>query len=86
MPSAFMRSFFSPFLGLFYDEERSREQVEKGSLERADSGDHSRSWRKDFQISTRTLKHPSYRVIAFTATQIPFIADRLSPELAGPLP
>ena len=30
-------------------------------------------------------KHPKYRVLAFTATQIPFIADRIYPrKLAGP--
>jgi predicted GTPase len=41
---------------------------------------------RDFHnFNTCFKKHPSYRVIAFTATQIPFIADRIyPPELAGP--
>src|SRR4030042_6084009 len=41
---------------------------------------------RDFHnFNTYFKKHPSYRVIAFTATQIPFIADRTyPPELAGP--
>ena len=40
---------------------------------------------RDFHnFNTYFKKHPSYRVIAFTATQIPFIADRTYPtELAG---
>lgn len=41
---------------------------------------------RDFHnFNTCFKEHPSYRVIAFTATQIPFIADRIyPPELAGP--
>ena len=41
---------------------------------------------RDFHnFNTCFRKHPSYRVIAFTATQIPSIADRIyPPELAGP--
>lgn len=41
---------------------------------------------RDFHnFNTYFKKHPSYRVVAFTATQIPFIADRTyPPELAGP--
>jgi len=41
---------------------------------------------RDFHnFNTYFKKHPSYRVMAFTATQIPFIADRTyPPELAGP--
>ncbi len=41
---------------------------------------------RDFHnFNTHFKKHPSYRVMAFTATQIPFIADRTyPPELTGP--
>ncbi len=41
---------------------------------------------RDFHnFNTYFRENPSYRVIAFTATQIPFIADRVyPPELAGP--
>ena len=41
---------------------------------------------RDFHnFNTIFRKRPSYRVVAFTATQIPFIADRIyPPELAGP--
>jgi len=41
---------------------------------------------RDFHnFNTYYKKHPAYRVMAFTATQIPFIADRTyPPELAGP--
>jgi predicted GTPase len=41
---------------------------------------------RDFHnFNTYFRKHPSYRVVAFTATQIPFIANRVyPPELAGP--
>ncbi len=41
---------------------------------------------RDFHnFNTYFRKHPSYHVMAFTATQIPFIADRrYPPELAGP--
>jgi predicted GTPase len=41
---------------------------------------------RDFHnFNTYFKKRPSYRVVAFTATQIPFIADRTyPPELAGP--
>jgi len=41
---------------------------------------------RDFHNFNTTFRgNPSYRVVAFTATQIPFIADRLyPPELAGP--
>src|SRR4030043_2330697 len=41
---------------------------------------------RDFHnFNTTFRKHSSYRVVAFTATQIPFIADRIyPPELAGP--
>jgi predicted GTPase len=41
---------------------------------------------RDFHnFNTYFRKHPSYRVIAFTATQIPYIADRIyPPQLAGP--
>ena len=41
---------------------------------------------RDFHnFNTYFKGHPSYRVMAFTATQIPFIADRTyPPELAGP--
>jgi len=41
---------------------------------------------RDFHnFNTFFRSHPSYRVVAFTATQIPFIADRIyPPELAGP--
>ena len=41
---------------------------------------------RDFHnFNTYFKNHPSYRVMAFTATQIPFIADRIyPPELAGP--
>jgi predicted GTPase len=41
---------------------------------------------RDFHNFNTCFKtHPSYRVMAFTATQIPFIADRTyPPELAGP--
>jgi predicted GTPase len=41
---------------------------------------------RDFHnFNTYFRKHSSYRVVAFTATQIPFIADRTyPPELAGP--
>jgi predicted GTPase len=40
---------------------------------------------RDFHnFNTYFKKHPSYRVLAFTATQIPFISDRTYPtELAG---
>ncbi|OGP89574.1 MAG: GTPase [Deltaproteobacteria bacterium RBG_16_47_11] len=41
---------------------------------------------RDFHnFNTYFRKRPSYRVMAFTATQIPFIADRIYPrQLAGP--
>ncbi len=41
---------------------------------------------RDFHNFNTTFRgNPSYRVVAFTATQIPFIANRLyPPELAGP--
>jgi predicted GTPase len=41
---------------------------------------------RDFHnFNTYFRRRPSYRVMAFTATQIPFIADRIyPPELAGP--
>jgi predicted GTPase len=41
---------------------------------------------RDFHnFNTYFRQHPSYRVIAFTATQIPGIADRIyPPQLAGP--
>jgi predicted GTPase len=41
---------------------------------------------RDFHnFNTYFRKDPSYRVVAFTATQIPFVADRIyPPELAGP--
>jgi len=41
---------------------------------------------RDFHnFNTYFRNNPSYRVVAFTATQIPFIADRVyPPELAGP--
>ncbi|MGO8988849.1 MAG: cyclic 2,3-diphosphoglycerate synthase [bacterium] len=41
---------------------------------------------RDFHnFNTYFRKHPKYRVLAFTATQIPFIADRIYPrKLAGP--
>ena len=41
---------------------------------------------RDFHnFNTYFRKRPSYRVVAFTATQIPFIADRIYPRaLAGP--
>jgi predicted GTPase len=41
---------------------------------------------RDFHnFNTYFRRHPFYRVMAFTATQIPFIADRTyPPELAGP--
>jgi len=41
---------------------------------------------RDFHnFNTHFRKDPSYRVVAFTATQIPFIADRIyPPEVAGP--
>jgi predicted GTPase len=41
---------------------------------------------RDFHnFNTYFRKHPSHRVMAFTATQIPFIADRTyPPKLAGP--
>jgi len=41
---------------------------------------------RDFHnFNTYFRENPSYRVVAFTATQIPFIANRLyPPELAGP--
>jgi len=41
---------------------------------------------RDFHnFNTYFRKRPSYRVVAFTATQIPFIANRIYPrELAGP--
>jgi len=40
---------------------------------------------RDFHnFNTQFRENPSYRVVAFTATQIPFIADRVyPPELAG---
>jgi predicted GTPase len=41
---------------------------------------------RDFHnFNTYFRTHPSYRVVAFTATQVPFIANRVyPPELAGP--
>jgi len=41
---------------------------------------------RDFHnFNTYFRKHPHYRVVAFTATQIPFISDRIYPrKLAGP--
>ncbi|MGA2515064.1 MAG: GTPase [Thermodesulfobacteriota bacterium] len=41
---------------------------------------------RDFHnFNTYFRKHPKYRVLAFTATQIPFISDRIYPrKLAGP--
>jgi predicted GTPase len=41
---------------------------------------------RDFHnFNTYFRRHPFYRVVAFTATQIPFIANRVyPPELAGP--
>lgn len=42
---------------------------------------------RDFHnFNTYFRENPSYRVVAFTATQIPFIANRIyPPELSGPL-
>src|SRR4030067_3233159 len=41
---------------------------------------------RDFHnFNTFSRNRPSYRVVAFTATQIPYIANRIyPPELAGP--
>ena len=42
---------------------------------------------RDFHnFNTYFRRNPAYRVVAFTATQIPYISDRrYPPELAGPL-
>jgi predicted GTPase len=71
--------------------------MKKSDLENRSTGDRSKgrpiqvlilgAGGRDFHnFNTYFRNHPSYHVVAFTATQIPFIANRIyPPELAGPL-
>jgi len=81
-----MKNCFSLFPGSFYEEERFWEQVKKGRSKESVRVIILGAGGRDFHnFNTYFRERPSYRVMAFTATQIPFIADRTyPPQLAGP--
>jgi predicted GTPase len=63
-------------------ENKSKSRRSKGAIQVIILGAGGRDFHN---FNTYFRRHPFYRVVAFTATQIPFIANRVyPPELAGP--